>query len=100
MATGNCEIQAPIEGVSFRKRCRRKYCLLFTITMQKERNSELQAQRYVVACQAIETSRLLLSSVGEKHSEGIGNHSGQLGKNLIFSAGGTGQGDFLFEDLT
>jgi choline dehydrogenase-like flavoprotein len=67
---------------------------------QEGKSVTVQATEYVVACQAIETSRLLLASTGTKHPNGIGNHSGQLGKNLIFSAGGTGQGDFLFEDLS
>ncbi|MBT7040245.1 MAG: oxidoreductase, partial [Bacteroidetes bacterium] len=29
-----------------------------------------------------------------------GNNSGQVGKNLIFSAGGIGRGDFYFKDFT
>jgi choline dehydrogenase-like flavoprotein len=66
----------------------------------KKEKQSATAKEYVVACQAIETSRLLLASTGSKHPEGIGNHSGQLGKNIIYSAGGTGQGDFLFEDLS
>ncbi len=58
------------------------------------------AQYYVVACQAIETSRLLLASTGSKFPHGLANNNGQVGKNLIFSAGGTGQGDFIFDQLT
>ena len=59
-----------------------------------------QAKYYVVACQAVETSRLLLASKGEKFPNGIANSSGQVGKNLIFSGGGTGRGDFFYKDLT
>lgn len=67
----------------------------------REGNAQtVDAKKYVVACQAIETSRLLLSSIGPKHPNGLGNNTGQLGKNLLFSGGGTGQGDFLFENLT
>lgn len=61
---------------------------------------KVDAKRYVIACQAIETSRLLLASRGPKHLEGLGNNHGQLGKNLIFSGGGSGQGNFYFRDLT
>jgi len=57
------------------------------------------AKMYVVACQAIETARLLLASGGPKHLNGLGNNSGQVGKNLLFSAGGSGTGDFPFEGL-
>ncbi len=64
------------------------------------RSHKVTAKYYVVACQAIETSRLLLASTGEKFPNGLANNNGQVGKNLLFSAGGTGQGDFIFEQLT
>jgi choline dehydrogenase-like flavoprotein len=57
------------------------------------------AKIFVVACQAIETSRLLLCSVGPKHPRGLANRSGQVGRNLLFSAGGSGTGDFIYADL-
>ncbi|MEW6984306.1 GMC family oxidoreductase [Colwelliaceae bacterium 6471] len=66
---------------------------------KKGRKQTAVAKTYVVACQAVETSRLLLASVGEKFPNGIANNNGQVGKNLVFSAGGTGQGDFYFNDL-
>jgi choline dehydrogenase-like flavoprotein len=59
-----------------------------------------KAKIYVVACQAVETSRLLLASKGEKFPNGLANNSGQVGKNLLFSAGGTGSGDFFFDQLS
>ncbi|TQV73867.1 GMC family oxidoreductase [Aliikangiella marina] len=55
------------------------------------------AKIIVVACYSIESSRLLLSSTGSNHPDGIGNRYGQLGKNLHCCAGGTGHGIF---DLT
>lgn len=58
------------------------------------------AKFYVVACQAIETSRLLLASKGKKFPNGLANNNGQVGKNLLFSGGGTGSGDFIFSQLT
>jgi len=58
------------------------------------------AKYYVVACQAIETARLLLASKSEKYPNGLANNHGQVGKNLIFSAGGTGRGDFFYDKLT
>ncbi len=60
----------------------------------------VSAKIFVVACQAIETSRLLLASPGPAHAEGLGNNHGQVGKNLIFSGGGSGSGHFYFEDLS
>jgi len=57
------------------------------------------AKVFVVACQAIETSRLLLSSPGPRHPDGLGNNHHQVGRNLLFSAGGSGQGTFAYKDL-
>ena len=59
----------------------------------------VDAQVYVVACQAIATSRSVLRSTGVKHENGLANNNGQVGKNLIFSAGGTGTGDFPYAEL-
>ncbi len=57
------------------------------------------AKLFVVACQAIESARLLLSSPGPAHPQGLGNRHGQLGRNLIFSAGGGGSGYFTYAKL-
>ena len=98
VATGNCTIkphakvykiasdkQGKITGVHFYDQLGRK--------------QRVQASYYVVACQAVETSRLLLASKSEYFPQGLANNSGQVGKNLIFSGGGTGSGDFFFKDL-
>ncbi len=61
--------------------------------------AEARAKIFVVACQAIETSRLLLSSPGPEHPDGLANASGQVGRNLLFSAGGSGAGDFVYAEL-
>ncbi|REL25278.1 GMC family oxidoreductase [Thalassotalea euphylliae] len=66
----------------------------------KGKTQKVQASIYVVACQAVETSRLLLASKGPKFPNGLANNNGQVGKNLVFSAGGTGRGDFDFDQLT
>lgn len=98
VARGNCTIkpeskvykietndQGEISGVLYYDRQNRKH--------------KVTAKYYVVACQAIETSRLLLTSKGKKFPNGLANNNGQVGKNLIFSAGGTGQGDFVFDKM-
>ncbi|HEC29737.1 MAG TPA: GMC family oxidoreductase [Gammaproteobacteria bacterium] len=64
------------------------------------RKKRVDAKIYVVACQAIETSRLLLSSTGPRHPAGLANNHGQVGKNLLFSAGGTGTGEFNYRHLS
>jgi len=58
------------------------------------------ADIFVVAAQAIETSRLLLMSKNKEFPNGLANNNGQVGKNLIFSAGGTGSGHFYKEDFS
>jgi choline dehydrogenase-like flavoprotein len=64
------------------------------------RTRRVDAKLYVVACQAVETSRLLLCSVGPRFPNGLANNQGQVGRNLLFSAGGAGSGDFDYADLT
>ncbi len=59
----------------------------------------VDARVYVVACQAIETSRLLLASSGPKFSNGLANNHGQVGRNLLFSAGGAGAGSMVYADF-
>ena len=60
----------------------------------------IEATIFVLAAQAIETSRLLLNSKNQYFPNGLANNHNQVGKNLIFSAGGMGEGRFDFEDLS
>lgn len=59
---------------------------------QAGNEQRVQATIYVVACQAIESARLLLRSTGPRHPNGLANGSGQVGKNLLFAGGGAGSG--------
>ncbi len=66
-----------------------------------DRNGKLQtvqARTFVVACQAIESARLLLNSKSDKHPKGLSNRNGLVGRNLLFSTFGVGWGDFPFRD--
>lgn len=60
----------------------------------------VEAKITVVAAQAIESARLLLMSKSEAFPNGLGNNSGQVGKNLVFSAGGTGSGLIDYDNLS
>ena len=62
-------------------------------------SKRVNARIYVVACQAIETARLLLRSTGEKHPNGLANSSGQVGRNLLFAGGGAGSGRLLYKNF-
>jgi len=60
----------------------------------------IEAKIFVLAAQAIESSRVLLNSKNKHFPNGLANSSGEVGKNLIFSAGGSGSGRFVFEKLS
>jgi choline dehydrogenase-like flavoprotein len=60
---------------------------------------QVSAKLFVVAAQAIESVRLLLNSKSQSFPNGLANNSGQVGRNIIFSAGGAGAGTFYDDDL-
>ena len=64
-----------------------------------EQEVKVDAKVFVVAAQATETSRLLLMSKSDNFPNGLANNSGQVGKNLIFSGGGSGSGEFYKDQL-
>lgn len=59
----------------------------------------IEAKLFVVAAQATETARLLLMSKNEDFPNGLANNSGQVGKNLVFSAGGVGSCTIYYDDF-
>ena len=99
VATGHCEIRphAKVHRLVSDARGR------VHTAEYSDRDGELQrvdARIFVVACQAIESSRLLLASTGPEFPHGLGNNNGQLGRNLIFSAGGSGSGELNYASLS
>jgi len=60
---------------------------------------QVDARLFVVACQPIESVRLMMCSTGPAHPNGIGNRHDQLGRNLVFSAGGSGTGYLTYAKL-
>ena len=93
--TGNCEIRAHAKVYRITSDANGRISSVDYYDANDDRQ-RVDAKIYVVACQAIETSRLLLASTGPKHPHGLGNRNGQVGRNLVFSAGGSGQGDFPY----
>lgn len=96
--TGNCQITANAKVVKLESDAKGNV----TAVKYFDKNNIKQtvsATIFVVACQAIETSRILLSSTGPKHPNGLGNNHNQLGKNLLFSAGGSGTGEFTYSKM-
>ncbi len=54
----------------------------------------IKAKIFVLAAGAVESSRLLLNSFSKNFPNGLANNSGQVGKNLLFTAGGVVSGEF------
>ena len=96
--TGNCNIIANAKVVKLESNNKGN---IVAVKYFDENNVKktVSAKTFVVACQAIETSRLLLASTGSKHPNGLGNNHNQLGKNLLFSAGGSGTGELTYSKL-
>jgi choline dehydrogenase-like flavoprotein len=99
MLTGNCEIRTESMVSKITSDSKGK---ITAVEYYDKDNllKKVDAKIYVVACQAIETSRLLLSSTGPKHKNGLGNNSGQVGKNLLFAGGGAGSGRLTYKSLS
>lgn len=98
VASGNCEIR-PKSHVYHLKSDRSGKVVSANYYDESGTAATVSASLFVVACQAVETSRLLLLSQGPRHPDGLANNSGQVGKNLLFAAGGAGTGTFLYDKL-
>jgi len=99
VATGNCTIKPNAKVYKIATDDAGKITGVHYYDAQGRQQS-VSAKTYVVACQAVETSRLLLASTGTKFPNGLANNNGQVGKNLLFSGGGTGSGDFIYDQLS
>lgn len=97
VATGRCEVRphAKVFKISSDNKGRISSVDYFA---QDNSVQSVDARIYVVACQAIESSRLLLASTGPRFPNGLANNHAQVGRNLLFSAGGAGSGDMDFSD--
>ncbi|WP_324171413.1 GMC family oxidoreductase [Sulfurimonas sp.] len=65
-----------------------------------KKSHSIKAKIFVLAAQAIESSRLLLNSKNKYFPNGLANNSKEVGKNLIFSGGGSGTGRIKKENLS
>ncbi len=107
LATGNLTLMSNtyVKSLHTNKKDEVDHAVVVDTITGKER--QIEAKMFVVAAQAHESARLLLNSANKDHPDGLANSSGELGKNLIFSAGGSGQGvlrkeslkEITFEDL-
>jgi len=99
LATGNLTLMSNtyVKYLHAGKKDEVGYAVVVDTVTGKEKH--ISAKIFVVAAQAHESARLLLNSSNKHHPHGLANSSGELGKNLIFSAGGSGQGELHKESL-
>ncbi len=99
LATGNLTLlsNTHVKKIHTESKTSVKHVVAVDTLNGKEKH--IEGKLFVVAAQAHETARLLLNSANEYHPNGLGNSSGELGKNLIFSGGGSGQGELHKEGL-
>ncbi|QFU24086.1 GMC family oxidoreductase [Shewanella eurypsychrophilus] len=98
--TGNCKIvtQAKVYRLNTDESGKVTSADYFDLA-DEDSSKRVSAKLFVVACYSIESARLLLSSTGKRHPDGIGNRYQQVGKNLHCCAGGTGHGVFEMDKL-
>jgi len=95
--TGKCQIRP--NSYVFNIKTNSKGKIEYVEYLDKSTNikRKVSAKIYVIAAQSVETSRLLLNSKSVSHPNGLSNKNGQVGKNLIFSSGGSANCELPFE---
>jgi choline dehydrogenase-like flavoprotein len=99
LKTGNCEIRANSKVYHLETNGQGKIVKAHYYDVNGEKQFA-EADLFVVAAQAIETSRLLLMSKNPEFPNGLANNSRNVGKNIVFSGGGVGSGQLFYDDLT
>jgi len=99
LATGNLTLLSTthVKSLACESNANVSYAVVVDTLTGKER--KVYGKMFVVAAQAHESARLLLNSSNKYHPKGLANSSGVVGKNLIFSGGGAGQGELHKERL-
>ena len=99
LSTGNLTLMSNsyVKYLHTDKKDEVSYAVVIDTISGKEK--KIKGKIFVVAAQAHESARLLLNSASKHHPDGLANSSGELGKNLIFSGGGSGQGELHKESL-
>lgn len=64
------------------------------INTKSKVKKEIKAKIFILAAQAIESSRLLLNSKNDDFPNGLANNSLNVGKNFLSTGGGVGTGTF------
>lgn len=96
-STGNCEVRSRALVTELVTDSTGEHIVEARYIDRHDKPQSVRAGTFVVACQAIESARLLLKSRGPKHKRGLANSSGQVGQNLVSSAFGAGWGEFDYK---
>ena len=99
LATGNLTLLSNTHVKSLHTNLSNEVDYAMTVNTLTGKEKKIFAKIFVVAAQAHESTRLLLNSANKDYPQGLANSSGELGKNLLFSGGGYGQGELHKESL-
>ncbi len=99
LQTGNLELYHNTFAMRLVKRGRDRVGYVEAVDAVTMKKRVIEAKIFVLTAQAHESVRLLFNSADRDFPNGLANSSGQLGKNLIFSSGGWGEGDLDKESL-
>ncbi len=99
LATGNLTLMTNSHVKRLDTNGKKKVSCAVVVDTVTGKEKKICAEIFIVAAQAHESARLLLNSANRHHPDGLGNSSGELGKNLLFSGGGSGQGILTKDSL-
>ncbi|CAA6813977.1 MAG: Glucose-methanol-choline (GMC) oxidoreductase:NAD binding site [uncultured Sulfurovum sp.] len=99
LATGKLKLMTNTHVKSLKSNKEGKVTFARVVNTITGKEKEISATIFVVAAQAHESARLLLNSANKYYPNGLANSSGELGKNLLFSGGGSGQGELHKDSL-
>ena len=97
VATGNCEVRPHAKARNLITNASGTKVTGVQYHDREGRVQTVEARAFVVACQAIESARLLLNSHSKAHPNGLANRTGLVGRNLLFATYGAGWGDFPYD---
>ena len=92
LATGNLTLMTNSHVKRLHTKGKAHLCCAEVVDTITGKERRVYGDIFVVAAQAHESVRLLFNSANRYHPDGLANSSGELGKNLLFSGGGSGQG--------
>lgn len=99
LATGNLTLMSNTHVKYLHAETKDEVAYAVVVDTLSGREKKIEGKIFVLAAQAHESARLLLNSANDLHPNGLGNSSGEVGKNLIFSGGGSGQGELHKDSL-